>query len=81
MDEIKYCSNFEIKFSMQRGDAEKLPVDEITNWLERSTEWMEMESGVQKVRSLRIALLSIENAREIQEHLETVYFKHILIEL
>ena len=58
-------------------EQKQLPVEEISNWLERSTDGIENTAQSQKERVLKIGIQGIQNAREIVDHLKTVYFKII----
>ena len=73
MDEIKNCSMVQI----QIYDAEQtqLPVYEVSNWLEKSTDGEENIVQNLEERFLEIRFdgdSCIQNAREMVDHLETV---------
>ena len=76
MEEIKRCQNIDIDFRLYYGGNEKqLPVDEVSNWLERSSNGIEkFVNNKQKARSLKMQMkgIQIQNAREMIEHLKTV---------
>lgn len=75
MNEIKSCSNVEIELS--NGEQNQLPVEEILNWLEQSTDGMKNIVKAWKERLLKISFRGthfIQNAREMVDHLETVHF-------
>ena len=74
MDEIKNCSMVQI----QIYDAEQtqLPVYEVSNWLEKSTDGGENIVQNLKERFLEIRFNGdscIQNARQMVDHLEKVY--------
>ena len=76
MEEIKRCQNIDIVFHLHYGgNGKQLPVDEISNWLERSANGMEkfVNNKQQKERSLKFRMTGIQNAPEMIEHLKTVY--------
>ena len=50
MPEIKCCSNVKIKFEQKRKVHNQLPVEEISNWLERCGDGMEKAAQNKKVR-------------------------------
>ena len=77
MAEIKSCSNIKIRIGMCCEEQKQLPVEEISNWLERSTDGIENTVQSQKERVLKIGIQGIQNAREIVDHLKMVYFKII----
>ena len=76
MDEIKHCSNVEI--GIIDGEQKRLPVEEISNWLERSAD--EAKNNIQNhmERFLNFYYIYyfthfIQNARELLEHLAKVF--------
>ena len=77
MPEIKRCSNVNIVF-LRRCEEHHyhLPVEEVSNWLERCVDGMEKAAQNQKERYLRITMDSIKNAREMIDHLKMVFYKH-----
>ena len=82
MDEIKHCSNVEIEIIF--GEQKRLPVDEISNWLEPSPDVAKNNHQNQKERLLEICFYCptfIQNARQMLEHLEKVYFIHFMAHL
>ena len=83
MDEIKHCSNVEIKTIF--GEQKRLPVDEILNWLERSSDVAKNSLRSQRERFLEIychdqlPYNKIQNAREMLERLARVYFIYFML--
>ena len=78
MEEIKRCQNIDIVFHLHYGGNEKqLPVDDVSNWLERSANGTEkfVNNKQQKERSLKMGMkgIQIQNVREMIEHLKMVY--------
>ena len=77
MNEIKHCSTFEIEIF--NFELKRLPVEEISNWLERSTDVMENTVQIRKERFLNIRFyplnIRMQNGREMFEHLKAVDFK------
>lgn len=78
MDEVKLCSNVEIQ--IYNAEQNQLPVEaveEISNWLERPINGKGNYARNQMERSLKICIpcTHIQNAREMVNHLKTVYFK------
>lgn len=73
MPELKCCSNLEISLNTDM-EQERLPVKEISNWLEleRSVDAMENIFQNKKERFLEIAINQIQNAHEMIEHLANV---------
>ena len=75
MDEIKHCLNVEIR--LFDGGQKRLPVEEISNWLEPFAAGTKNTLQNQKERLLtiyHIGPFTIQNAREMLEHLAKVYF-------
>ena len=75
MDEIKHCLNVEIR--LFDGGQKLLPVEEISNWLEPFAAGTKNTLQNQKERLLtiyHIGPFTIQNAREMLEHLAKVYF-------
>ena len=70
---IKRCTNVEIQIPTW-GVQNKLPVEAISNWLEKSTDGVGINSRKQREKLLKMWLHSIQNAREMVDHLEMVYF-------
>ena len=74
MDEIKHCSNVEI--GIMTGIQKRLPIEEISNWLEPSADVKKNNLQNQKERFLKIfnggVYGTIQNAREMIEHLAKV---------
>ena len=73
MDAIKRCSNLEIGFPFGRREENQLRVEAISNWLIRSANGTENIVKNQKERLLNIGFYGIQNAREMVDHLKTVY--------
>ena len=78
MEEIKRCQNIDIDIDLlypKSGNKRQLPIDAVLNWLERSTNGMKkfVNNKQQKERSLKMRMMDIQNAREMIEHLKTVY--------
>ena len=75
-DEIKHCSNIEIEIIGR--EQKRLPVEEISNWLELSADVNKNNLQNPKERFLKIFYYGIygliQNAREMIEHLAKVYF-------
>ena len=74
MEEIKHCSNIEIEIIF--GEQKRLPVEEISNWLESSAGGAKNSLQNERARLLRIYYYSttfIQNAQEMLDHLKTVY--------
>ena len=81
MGEIKRCTNVGIKII--GGAQKRLPIEEISNWLERSPDGTKNNLHNQKERFLKIYFYDttifikpnpfIRNAREMLDHLKTVY--------
>ena len=81
MDEIKHCSNVEIRLFY--GGQKRLPIEEISNWLERSADGAKNNIQNQTERFLKIYYNYylnpvIKNAREMLEHLTKVYFIYFM---
>ena len=81
MDEIKRCSNVEIEII--GGKQKRLPIEEISNWLERSADGAKNNIQNQTERFLKIYYNYylnpvIKNAREMLEHLTKVYFIYFM---
>ena len=92
MDEIKHCSNVEIRLFY--GGQKRLPVKVISTWLERSADGAKNNHQNQKERFLKIwyhyysspyiqtpsfnSSPFIQNAREMLEHLAKVYFIYFM---
>ena len=74
MDEVKHCSNVEI--GIMTGIQKRLPIEEISNWLEPSADVKKNNLQNQKERFLKIfnggVYGTIQNAREMIEHLAKV---------
>ena len=81
MDEIKHCSNVQI--GIIDGEQKQLPIDEISNWLERSADVAKNSLQSQRERFLEIYYHYytpfIQNGREMLEHLAKVYFKTFVL--
>ena len=76
MDEIKHCSNIEIEIEIIGGEQKRLPVEEISNWLEPSADGTKINLQNHNERFLKINLNStIQNDQEMFDNLKTVYFK------
>ena len=75
MDEIKHCSILDLEIEIFKLEQKQLPVEEISNWLERSDDVMENTVQIRKERFLYIRFCSIQNGREMFEHLKAVDFK------
>ena len=78
MNEIKRCLTVEFHCSLWQNQplAEKLAVEEIANWLKRSTDGMENIVQSRKERSLTIYFNGFDrehNVRELLENLKTVF--------
>ena len=78
MDEIKHCSN--VKIGIFYGEQKRLPVEEISNWLEPSDDRTNNSLQSLRERFLKIyypdfSSTSIQNGPEMLEHLTNVYFK------
>ena len=74
MDEIKHCSN--VKIEIIGGEQKRLPVEEISNWLEPSADGTKINLQNHNERFLKINLNStIQNDQEMFDNLKTVYFK------
>lgn len=71
MPAIKQCSH--VEFKNFNGEKNQLPVDAISNWLERSAEGMENKIQNQNARLLKITSFKTKKAREIIEHIAKVY--------
>lgn len=83
MPEIKQCSNIGIGISIQNNRDRikmQLPIEEISNWLEKPAEGKGINSQSQKERFLRIIMSKYRvrnrNALEMIDHLKTVFFIH-----
>ena len=81
MPEIKCCSNVKIKFEQKRKVHNQLPVEEISNWLERCGDGMEKAAKNKKVRYLSINMDDIQNAHEMIDHLKMVFYKYLFINI
>ena len=68
---IQRCSNVEITIPFSRGV--RLPVEAISNWLEKSVPRMEFNDRKQKEKFLKIWMNDISNAQEMIGHLKMVY--------
>ena len=76
LTEIQRCSNVDISFETFSGLVEnELPVEAISNWLERFADGMENIRD-EKEKLLRIGFYGfrVQNALEMVDHLKTVYF-------
>ena len=78
MNEIKRCLTVEFHCSLWQNQplAEKLAVEEIANWLKRSTDGIENIVQSRKERSLTIYFNGFDrehNVRELLENLKTVF--------
>ena len=74
MEEIKHCSNIEIEIIF--GEQKRLPVEEISNWLESSAGGAKNSLQNERARMLKIYYYSptfIQNAQGMLDHLKTVY--------
>ena len=80
MDEIKQCSN--VKIGIITGIQKRLPIEAISNWLEPSADVKKNNLQNQKERFLKIfnggIYGTIQNAREMIEHLTKVYFIYFM---
>ena len=83
MGEIKRCSN--VKIVIMTGIQKRLPVEEISKWLENSTNGKKNNFQNQRERFLDIYYCDcyippfIQNAREMLDHLEKVYFIYFML--
>ena len=75
MDEIKRCSN--VKIGIIYGEQTRLPVEEISNWLQQSADGAKNNHQNQKERFLKIWYQGrstfVQNAQEMLDHLKTAY--------
>lgn len=74
MPEIKRCANVEIKITSR--EQNQLPIETISNWLERSADGMENNVQKHRERSLTISTDGVfGNTREMIDHMKTVNVK------
>ena len=71
MDEIKHCSNVEIGIIC--GEQKRLPIEEISNWLEKSG--YGMENTVQEKFLAIYFNVTFQYPQELVDYLKTVYFR------
>lgn len=71
MPAIKQCSH--VEFKNFNGEKNQLPVDAISNWLERSADGIENKFQNTKEKFLEVKSFGINNAQEMLEHLKTVF--------
>ena len=69
MEEIKRCSKVEFLFSTDWGEKKYLPIEEISDWLENSTNGME-----KLLKIIFHGVPKFENFQQMISHLETVCF-------
>ena len=70
---IQRCSFVEIEIPVFRGGKNQLPVEAISNWLEKSVPRMEFNDRKQKEKFLKIWMNDIPNVQEMIDHLKMVY--------
>ena len=75
MDEIKHCSNVEIGIIC--GEQKRLPVEEISNWLEKSG--YGMENTVQEKFLAIYFNVTFQYPQELIDYLKTVYFRTFVL--
>ena len=80
MEIIKQCSNVEI--GITHGEQRRLPIEEISNWLNPSDDGTNNSLRNLRERFLEICYYGvrspIQDAREMLEHLTKVYFIHLM---
>ena len=74
MDEIKRCSKVKIGIEIDNGILH-LPIEEISNWLERYIDGIENNVQNRDVRFFKFGFydIQIQNCREMIEHLIMVF--------
>ena len=74
MDEIKRCSKVKIGIEIDNGILH-LPIEEISNWLERYIDGIENKVQNRDVRFFKFGFydIQIQNCREMIEHLIMVF--------
>ena len=70
---IERCSNVEIEIHCCWEVNKQLPVEMISNWLQKSVDEMEINSRKQEEKLLTIRMCDIQNTQEMIDHLKLVY--------
>ena len=70
---IERCSNVEIEIRCYWEVNKQLPVEVISNWLEKSVDGMEINSRKQREKLLTIRMRDIQNVQKMIDHLKSVY--------
>ena len=73
MPAIGRCSVLKIKIYSHWEGKNQLPVEAISNWLEKSVDEMQINARTPKAKSLQMRLHGIQNAVEMLERLKMVY--------